>query len=129
MEIVKFVVIGIICAVMTVVVRQYRPELAVIVQLAGIVIIAIFAFEYLKNIFEETGSFFSDVQIVSDGYLTILVKILAIAVITKLGADICSDSSNSALSTVVELTGKTVILVMCLSLIKTLVTLAKGLLE
>ena len=129
MEIVKFVVIGIICAVMTVVVRQYRPELAVIVQLAGIVIIAIFAFEYLKNIFEETGSFFSDVQIVSDGYLTILVKILAIAVITKLGADICSDSSNSALATVVELTGKTVILVMCLSLIKTLVNLAKGLLE
>lgn len=129
MEIVKFVVIGIICAVMTVVVRQYRPELAVIVQLAGIVIIAIFAFEYLKNIFEETGSFFSDVQIVSDGYLTILIKILAIAVITKLGADICSDSSNSALATVVELTGKTVILVMCLSLIKTLVTLAKGLLE
>lgn len=129
MEIVKFVVIGIICAVMTVVVRQYRPELAVIVQLAGIVIIAIFAFEYLKNIFEETGSFFSDVQVVSDGYLTILIKILAIAVITKLGADICSDSSNSALATVVELTGKTVILVMCLSLIKTLVTLAKGLLE
>lgn len=129
MEIVKFVVIGIICAVMTVVVRQYRPELAVIVQLAGIVIIAIFAFEYLKNIFEETGSFFSDVKIVSDGYLTILIKILAIAVITKLGADICSDSSNSALATVVELTGKTVILVMCLSLIKTLVTLAKGLLE
>lgn len=129
MEIVKFVVIGIICAVMTVVVRQYRPELAVIVQLAGIFIIAIFAFEYLKNIFEETGSFFSDVQIVSDGYLTILIKILSIAVITKLGADICSDSSNSALATVVELTGKTVILVMCLSLIKTLVTLAKGLLE
>lgn len=129
MEIVKFVVIGIICAVMTVVVRQYRPELAVVVQLAGIVIIAIFAFEYLKNIFEETGSFFSDVGIVGDGYLAILVKILAIAVITKLGADICNDSSNSALATVVELTGKTVILVMCLSLIKTLVTLAKGLLE
>lgn len=72
---------------------------------------------------------FSDVQIVSDGYLAILIKILSIAVITKLGADICSDSSNSALATVVELTGKTVILVMCLSLIKTLVTLAKGLLE
>ncbi len=129
MEIVKFVVIGIICTVMTVVVRQYRPELAVAVQLAGIVIIAIYAFEYLKNIFEEIGSFFSDVQIVSDGYLAILIKILSIAVITKLGADICSDSSNSALATVVELTGKTVILVMCLSLIKTLVTLAKGLLE
>lgn len=129
MEIVKFVIIGIICTVMTVVVRQYRPELAVAVQLAGIVIIAIYAFEYLKNIFEEIGSLFSDVQIVSDGYLAILIKILSIAVITKLGADICSDSSNSALATVVELTGKTVILVMCLSLIKTLVTLAKGLLE
>ena len=34
MEIIKFALIGILCAVLVVVVRQQRPELAIIVQLA-----------------------------------------------------------------------------------------------
>lgn len=129
MEIIKFAVIGIICAVLTVVVRQSRPDLAIIVQLAGIVILTIFAAEYLKNIFTQTDGLFAEVSLVSDGYLSLLVKILGIAVVTKIGADICTDSSNSALATVVELVGKAIILAMCLSLIKTLAELAKGLLE
>ena len=47
----------------------------------------------------------------------------------KLVSDICKDSANSALATVVELVGKAVILAMCLSLIKTLAEISKGLLE
>ncbi len=129
MEIIKFAVIGIICAVLTVVVRQSRPDMAIIVQLAGIVILAVFAAEYLKSIFTQTDGLFAEVSLVSDGYLSLLVKILGIAVVTKIGADICTDSSNSALATVVELVGKAIILAMCLSLIKTLAELAKGLLE
>ena len=48
---------------------------------------------------------------------------------TKIGSDICKDSANSALATIVELVGKTVILAMCLSLIKTLAEISKGLLK
>lgn len=118
-----------ICAVLAVIVRQYRPELAVFVQLAGIIILAIFAVEYLKNIFAETNGLFSEMTIISDGYLELLIKILGTAVLTKIGADICRDSSNSALASVVEIVGKTIILAMCLSLIKTLAELAKGMLE
>lgn len=129
MEIIKFAVIGIICAILTVIVRQYRPELAVIVQLGGIAVLAIFAVEYLKNIFTEAQSFLSDISLIDDGYIKLLVKVLGIAIITKLSADICSENSSSALATVVELTGKSVILAMCLSLIKTLAELAKGLIE
>ena len=56
MEIIKFALVGIICAVLVVVVRQQRPELAVIVQLAGIAVLAILSIEYLKNIFAETDA-------------------------------------------------------------------------
>lgn len=129
MEIVKFAAIGIICAVLTVAVRQYRPELAVIVQIAGITVLAIFAAEYLKNIFAEATGFWCGIGLIDDGYIKLLVKVLAIAIITKLGSDICSENSSAALATVVELTGKAVILAMCLSLIKTLAELAKGLIE
>lgn len=129
MELFKFALVGIICAVLTVAVRQTRPDIAVFVQLAGIVVLAFFAVEYLKNIFVETDGLFAATELISEGYLSLLVKILGIAVITKIGSDICSDSSNSALATVVELVGKSIILAMCLSLIKTLAELAKGLLE
>ena len=129
MELFKFALVGIICAVLTVAVRQTRPDIAVFVQLSGITVLAFFAVEYLKNIFIETDGLFAETELISDGYLSLLVKILGIAVITKIGSDICSDSSNSALATVVELVGKSIILAMCLSLIKTLAELAKGLLE
>lgn len=129
MEIVKFAMIGIICAVLSVTVKQYRPELSTFVQLAGITVLAVFAIGYLRSILTEADSLFDDAKILGDGYLDLLVKVLAIAIITKIGSDICRDSSNSALATVVELVGKAVILVMCLSLIKTLAALAKGLLE
>lgn len=129
MEIIKFALVGIICAVLVVVVRQQRPELAVIVQLAGIAVLAILSIEYLKNIFAETDGLFSEVEFLNDGYLELLVKILWIAAVTKIGSDICKDSANSALATIVELVGKTVILAMCLSLIKTLTEISKGLLK
>ena len=129
MEIIKFALVGIICAVLVVVVRQQRPELAVIVQLAGIAVLAILSIEYLKNILAETDGLFSEVEFLNDGYLELLVKILWIAAVTKIGSDICKDSANSALATIVELVGKTVILAMCLSLIKTLAEISKGLLK
>lgn len=129
MEIIKFALVGIICAVLVVVVRQQRPELAVIVQLAGIAVLAILSIEYLKNIFAETDGLFSEVEFLNDGYIELLIKILWIAAVTKIGSDICKDSANSALATIVELVGKTVILAMCLSLIKTLAEISKGLLK
>ena len=83
----------------------------------------------MKNIFAETDGLFSEVEFLNDGYLELLVKILWIAAVTKIGSDICKDSANSALATIVELVGKTVILAMCLSLIKTLAEISKGLLK
>ena len=75
MEIIKFALIGILCAVLVVVVRQQRPELAMIVQLAGIVVLVILSIEYMKNIFTETDGLFSDAEFLNDGYLELLVKI------------------------------------------------------
>ena len=88
MGIIKFALIGILCAVLVVVVRQQRPELAIIVQLAGIVVLVILSIEYMKNIFTETDGLFSDAEFLNDGYLELLVKVLGISAVTKIGSDI-----------------------------------------
>lgn len=126
MDAVKFAFIGILCAVLTVIVRQYRPELAIFVQAAGIIILAVFSAEYIKIIAEDADVLFGDVGIIDNGSLQLLIKLLAVAIITKLGSEICKDSGNSALATVVELTGKAVMLAMCLSMIKLLASITKS---
>lgn len=128
MEIVKIVVIGIVCAVVTVIVRQYRPDIAPFVQMSGIIAITVAVMVLFKDILGKTEELFTGVEIINEGYLELLVKVLGIAIVTKIASDICSDSGNSALATGVELGGKVLILSLCLSLLKTVAALAGGLL-
>lgn len=126
MDTVKFALVGILCAVLTVIVKQYRPELAIFVQAGGIIVLAFFSAEYLKIIMDEADVLFGDTDIIDGGSLKLLIKLLAVAIITKLGSDICKDSGNSALAAVVELTGKAVMLAMCLSMIELLASVTKS---
>lgn len=128
MEVFKIVATGIICAVAVVIVRQYRPDIAPLIQMAGIIVMTVAITGFLKNVLSEVSGIFSATDVISDGYLELLIKILGVAIVTKIGSDICSDSGNSALATNVELAGKVLILLMCLSLLKTIAALAGGLL-
>ena len=128
-EAVKIAVVGIICAVICVLVRQYRPEIEPFVQISGILVLAVILFGYLKGLLESAVELLDKFDVLDAGYLEIIAKVLGIAVITKIGADICSDSGNSALASNVELAGRVMILLLSFSLIRTVAELAGGLLE
>lgn len=128
-EAVKIAAVGIVCAVLCVLVKQYRPELEPFVQMGGIIVLAVMLFKYLKIVLDSALGLLNEFDIIDAEYLEILAKVLGIAIITKIGADICSDSGNSALASNVELAGKVMILVLCFSLIKTVARLAGGLLQ
>ncbi len=129
MDILKFVIIGIICAVISLLLRQIRPEMAPFAQIAAIIIIVAMLAESLKSALNAVSDIVGDIGIINDGYILILIKIAGIAIVTKTGADICRDCGNSAVGTNVELAGKVLIFVMCLPFIKTIVELADGLLS
>ena len=57
------------------------------------------------------------------------MRVLGIAFITKIGTELCKDSGNSVLAVIVEFAGKLAILLLCVSLLKTVVMLASGLLK
>lgn len=128
-EAIKLAAVGIICAVIIVLVRQMRPEFAPFVQAGGVIVITVMLAEYLKIILEKSTEIFESFEIFDAAYLSLLVKVLGIAIVTKIGADICADNGNAALQSVVELAGKVLILAMCLPLIETVVELAGGLLK
>lgn len=129
MEAVKLCAAGVVCALMCVIVRQLRPEIEPFVQIGGIILIGAMLIKRAGELTNAARELFDGFQLLNTGSFELLIKILGIAVITKIGADICNDSGNSALSSMVELAGKTVILIMTFPLIKTVTELAGGLLN
>lgn len=128
MEIVRIVSVVIVCVIVIAILKTKNSEYAIIAEIAGIVIVALMAIGKLKSVLDESTAIFNSAGVLDDGYLVLLIKILGIAIVTQIASDICTDNGNKALSTNIELVGKIIILSLCMTLLKTLVTLSGGLL-
>lgn len=125
-EIVQLVSIAILTAILTIIVKQYKPELAALVQLGGVILVVLMVVQWIPDIFDTSGAMLQFASI--DGkWLQVLVKALGIAIVTELGINICEDNSNKALASVVSLAGKILILLVALPLLRAVAEIAAGL--
>lgn len=128
MDVFELCGVAVITAVLAVTVRQYRPELAVQVSVAGgAVLLLICAARYadlpreIKAAFEQSG--------VDGGWLELVLKLCGIAFITQISADICRDAGESALAAKTELCGRVMMLACALPALLSLLRLLTGLAE
>ena len=126
MTVVKIAAIVIVAAILSLIVRQYKGEYSLVIQLSGILLVILVALSTISSLFEQITSVMTDSQIDSE-FVNLIIKILGISVIIELSADICRDTGNSALASNVEFLGKIIILSNTFPMIKTLVTFISGL--
>lgn len=115
-------------AVLCIIVRQYKPEMALGISIAcGVLImgavIAMLA-PSVELISQLTGAAGLD-----GGYSRTLFKALAVCYITQLGSDCCSDAGESAIAGKIELAGKAAVVVISLPVFSALAEIVTGLLE
>ena len=128
MELTTILSMLLIAAFLTVLLRRYRPELAMGV---GIVAGAIALLAVLKT----AAPAVSQLQTLLEGaalpqaYTAILFKALGICLLTQLTADACRDAGESALAAKAELVGKLLLLVLSLPLFEKITSLALSLLQ
>ena len=127
-EIIKLTAAAVIGCICIVLVRQYRPELSLLTQLAGLVVVLVFSASVMSKVTDYCRDFLSE-GIVDSGYLKLLFKALGIAVVAKVGGDLCRDSGNNALAFGVELASKGAILLLTMPMLKNLVDITSGLLK
>lgn len=91
MDIVKIIGIGFIALIIIVIIRQYKPEFTMYVSIIAGAIIILLSMDkvsaiinLLSNLSKKTG--------VNAEYLTILLKITGIAILTEFAVSICKDS-------------------------------------
>lgn len=111
---------------MAVVIRQHRPEFALMLGLAASILILISIINAATEVMSKIEELVS-ITGLPDGYIQILFKALGISIITQLAADSCSDAGEKAIASKVELAGKVAILVISLPLFEKLLEIVKEL--
>jgi len=128
MNILQIAATAIITAVLAVLVKQYKPEYAALVQLAGAVLIVGAAFRLIPELTGTAESMLSFAGIEGE-WMKVLVKALGIAILSELAADVCRDNGSAALAGIVELAGKAAILLLALPLLRAVAEVAAGLIQ
>ena len=119
---IKIVSIGIIGALLTLVLRQLRPELAMLCALitGAVLVFSIIdqAALLLAKLAEISARFETDA-----GIFSTMLKITGVAYIAEFGVQACRDAGENAIASKVELGGKVVMLGLCVPVVMNLLEL------
>ena len=121
--------LGVCCAILaiaaflTVLLRQYRPEIALGLSVLAGVGVTVFFVGMLSNPL-KTASDWLKKGGVDHEMITLMLKALGICLLTQTTADVCRDAGNVSLATRAELAGKVALLVLILPVFVQMVDLA-----
>ena len=110
----------IISCVFVMVVRQYKPEFALIATIASGCVILYAVLGRFASVLNEL-KFISENAGIKSEYMEVMLKGLGICYLTKFSSDICNDFGQSSLASKIELCGKITLAALSIPLLKTLV--------
>lgn len=122
MEIFQIVAIGLIAAVLSVLIKNEKPEIGIYIGLVTGVIIFIFVATKLQSVIEILSQLANKINI-DDIYLTTILKIVGIAYIAEFGAQVCKDAGEGVIASKIEFAGKILIMVMSVPILVSLMDL------
>jgi stage III sporulation protein AD len=127
MAIYKIIGIGVITAISVLIVKQVKPEIAIIVGLAGSIIILLNIISMLSDVLQTFSTIVDKTGISKDVFTTIL-KIIGIGYLTEFSSNLCIDIGSTSIAEKILLAGKVIILVIALPIVSSLINTISGIL-
>ena len=121
-EIIKIIGIGLIALVIAIILKQYRPEYAIYVSIVAGILILVFIISKITGIINLLKAI-SDKTYINKQFLSILLKITGIAIITEFAVSICTDAGEKAIASKIEIGSKVIIIAMSIPIISSLLEL------
>ena len=118
MEIVKVVGIGFLTLIATIILKEVRKEYAIYALLIGGAIIIFYSMDTLKSII----SFINEISVNSNynnGFITLLLKITGISILTEYAVSICKDAGENSIANKVDFGGKIIVISLSIPIIST----------
>lgn len=113
MDILKICAIGLVAAVLALTVKQYKPEIAVLISTGAAVIILFIVADYIFDAVSVLSSL-SEKSGVDNTLLSSILKIIGVGYITEFSSGICEDSGNKSIGDKIAFAGKIIILIVAL---------------
>lgn len=111
MEIIKIIGIGLISLILIIILKQYKPEYVIYVSLIAGALILTMAFSKISGIIDLLNSLVSKVSVHKE-FISLLIKITGIAILTEYSVSICKDSGESAIASKIDIGGKVIMVSM-----------------
>lgn len=118
-EIIKIIGIGLVTLVFVIILKQYKPEFAIYASITSGIIILYLIMDKLKGIIQLLRDI-SYKSGINNQFLSLLLKITAIAFLSEFAINICKDSGEGAIASKVELGSKIIIISMSIPIITSL---------
>lgn len=116
MDIIKIAAIGIISSIIIVVIKQDKPEIALLIGIAAAVSILIILINYLTEVIGLFSLIVSKTGI-DASLFSAIIKIIGVGYITEFSASICEDSGNKSIGEKISFGGKIIILILSLPIL------------
>ena len=122
MELLKVLILGIILSIITVLLKQIKPEYSLICIIVGSIILIAYIlsgittiFDYFSKIVDKTG--------IDETLFTTLLKIIGVGYLIEFSAGVCIDSGNGSIADKIVLAGKILIFTLSIPIITNLFNL------
>lgn len=126
MEVIKIVGVSIFSVIMIIILKNYRPEMALVLSIITGIGIMLYAISKMSSVINVLNDLVSKSGVNTD-FLLIIIKVIGIAYIVEFGKNVCIDAGQSSIATKLEMAGKVVIVVLTIHLISSLVNVLVGL--
>lgn len=117
---VKILAVGLITAVAYILVKQTKPEIAMIISVAGSVLLITMTISALGDVFSSFYDIFTVTGIEFE-LLAPLIKIIAIGYLAEFGSNICQDAGASSVADKILFSAKIIILLISLPIITSVI--------
>ena len=127
MNIVQTCGFALLAVITVLVLRSFRPEYATVAGIVAGIILLSCTFTPLVSILDSVTAIAEDTGF--SVYSTVILKSMGIGILAQTTADVCRDSGVSVIAAKVEFAAKIMILVLCVPILETLMSLIEGFLK
>ena len=126
-ELLKILAIALVTVFATMLVKQTKPEIAILISIVGSLLIITMAVNSLNSVISSFYAIFKTTG-VDTSLLTPLFKIVAVGYIAEFGANICVDAGAASVADKILFCAKLIILTISLPIVTTVVNMVVSLL-
>ncbi len=116
MDIFQIIAIAVVGAVLSVTIKSYRPELAILIGVATGILVLFFTVDSLSQMFAA----FEEIMAKSGidmRYFKLVIKIIGVAYMTQFASELLKDCGEGAIALKVEFAGKVCVMLLAVPII------------